>query len=135
MVSLDSDNVKLMAATAESTSTPSPCDDRLNGGMEKLEEVRAELCAVGFEQWHDDGSARAGQSYDGDGGLVLRLSENIEAEEEAKWSEGRAVDVVAALRPSQPDWWARGWRMDATVHLAYGHGLRPVSHPPPPRLV
>jgi hypothetical protein len=65
--SLDADEVKLMAAVAESTITPSPCDDRLNGGMEKLEEVMAELCAVGFEQWCGDGGVRAGQSCGGDG--------------------------------------------------------------------
>jgi hypothetical protein len=86
MASLDSSNAELMAAAAESTSTPSPCDDRLNGGMKKLEEVRAELCVVGFEQWSSDGSAQAGRSYSGDGGLLLFLGEHIEGEEEVKWS-------------------------------------------------
>jgi hypothetical protein len=67
MASSDSGEVKLVAAAAESTNTPSPCYDRLNGGMGKLEEVMAKLCAVGLEQWCGDGCVRAGQSYDGDG--------------------------------------------------------------------
>jgi hypothetical protein len=57
MVASNSDEVPHMAAVAKSANTPSPCDDRLNGGIEKLEEVMVELCAMGFEQWCNDGGA------------------------------------------------------------------------------
>jgi hypothetical protein len=81
MAASNSDEVPHMVAAAKSANTPSPCDDRFNGGVEKLEEVMAKLCAVEFGQWHSDDGVRAGRSYGGNGGRLLRLGEHTEGEE------------------------------------------------------
>jgi hypothetical protein len=54
MAASNSGEVPHMAAMAESPNTPSPCDERFNGGVEKLEKVMAKLGAVDFGQWHGD---------------------------------------------------------------------------------
>jgi hypothetical protein len=53
----NSSEVLHMVVATESVYTPSPCNDRFNGGVEKLEEVMAKLCAVEFGHRHGDGSA------------------------------------------------------------------------------
>jgi hypothetical protein len=57
IVASNSSEVLHMAVAAESAYTPSPCNDRFNGGVEKLEEVMAKLCVVEFGHRCGDGGA------------------------------------------------------------------------------
>jgi hypothetical protein len=82
MAGLDSGEVPLMAAVAESSNAPSPCGDKYHRWVEKLEEVMVKLGVVDFGQWHGNGSVQVGQSRGSNGGLLLRLGEHTEAEEE-----------------------------------------------------
>jgi hypothetical protein len=112
MAGLDAGEVPLMAAVAESPNTPSPCDDKYHGWVEKLEEVMAKLGVVDFGQWHGDNGARAGWSHGGNGGLLLHLGEHTKENrsDREQGASGQLRGSLEALttRPVGP------W-------LAYGH--------------